>query len=147
MQREITPLQRKFLIISNLFIGLSGIICGSLFMIAPDGRLMGAADGGLLEMVQNFPLADIFFQNFFWIGLVMLFTLGIPSTVAAIALLRNMTNQYLLVFVAARLLILFCIVEVIFMPNFLVPFFMILGIVQVIIVVRIINRNRIRLKK
>ena len=142
---EVSKPARLFLLITLLFNGLSGLICGALFMIAPDGSLMGAGDGGLLAIVQNFPLSDLFFRDLFWTGLALFLIVGVPSTIAAIALLRKADPQYMFAFVAARLLVVFCFIEILFMPNLLVIFFLLIGIIQTVIAIRVVRQNKIQI--
>jgi len=138
--------RRPFLIATNAFNGAAGIVCGLLFILAPDGRLMGAGDGRLLEMVQNFPFPHVFFQDFRWIGIAMLLALGIPGTAATVALLRRIEPQYLIAYTSSRLLFLFCLVEVIFLPNPLVIVFMIIAVVQTVCIMHIVKEEKARKK-
>jgi len=138
---------RPFLIATNAFNSIAGFVCGLLFLIAPDGRLMGAGDGGLLAMMQNFPFADTFFRDFRWTGIAMLLMLAIPGTAATVALIRRIEPQYLVAYAASRLLFLFCLIELLFLPNPLVIVFMIIAIIQTIIIMRIVKANKTRAKE
>jgi len=143
----INKFARVFLLITNFFNGIAGIVCGLLFIMGPDGRYMGVGDGGLIQMMQNFPLAYIFFRNFTWTGIAMLLVLGIPSTIAALSLLRQTATQYKWAFISSRLLMLWCFIEAIFLPNYLVIFFMLIGVIQLVLVVRAMNSGKLFRKK
>ncbi len=95
--------------------GLSGLVCGVLFIAAPDGRLLQA--GALLPIIRTLPLADVFFRNFTWIGIAMILVLGIPNTVAAVMLIRRSAKQYAATLVAGLLLVLWTGFELVFMFN------------------------------
>jgi hypothetical protein len=106
---------RAFLIVVSILNGLAGLICGVLLIVKPDGRLMQM--GALLPVVETLPLANVFFRDFFWIGLAMLLALGIPNFIAAVMLLRRSEKQYVATLVAGVLLVLWCSFELIYMFN------------------------------
>lgn len=93
----------------------AGLICGVLLILRPDGRLLQM--GALLPVVKGMPLANIFFRDFFWIGLAMLIALGVPNLIAVVMLLRRTENQYLATLGAGVLLLLWCGYESIYMFN------------------------------
>ncbi len=106
---------REFLIVMSILNAVAGLVCGVLFLISPDGSLMGFEP--LLAVIGKLPLADVFFQDLTWIGIAMLLVLGIPNLVASVALLRRHEKQYVVTMVAAILLMLWCSFELIFMFN------------------------------
>lgn len=108
-------LARGYLIVVSVLNGLSGLVCGVLFLIRPDGSLLQA--GALLPVIRTLPLSSLFFQDFIWIGVAMLLALGVPNTVAAVMLIRRAASQYLVTLVAGILLILWTGFELIFMSN------------------------------
>jgi hypothetical protein len=103
---------------------------------------MGVGDGGLLEMLQRFPFSATLFRDFRLVGVAMILMLGIPGIAAAIALIRKIEPQYLVAYAASRLLFLFCLIEVLFMPNPLVIVFMIIAIVQTVLIMRIVKKYK-----
>lgn len=122
-------LARGFLIGVSALNGLSGLVCGALFILGPDGRLMQA--GALLPIVQKLPLAHVFFRDFTWIGIAMLLVLGIPNILAAVMLLRSSALQYAITLVAGILLVLWTGFELIFMLNALAVGYFIVGVLAV----------------
>lgn len=121
---------RGLLIVVSILNGLAGIVCGVLFIAAPDGRLMQA--GALLPVVQRLPLASVFFRDFVWIGVAMLLVLGIPNTIAAVMLLSKSERQYRVTLAAGVLLILWCGFELIFMPNALAVVYFVVGLISIL---------------
>jgi len=108
-------LSRIFLILISVLNGIAGLVTGVLFLISPDGSLMGFEP--LIAVVGALPLADIFFRDLTWIGIAMLLVLGIPNTVATAMLLRRSGGQYGMTLAAGVLLILWTGFELIFMFN------------------------------
>lgn len=120
---------RGFLIVVSVLNGLSGIVCGVLFIAAPDGHLLQA--GVLLPVVRTLPLADFFFRDFTWIGVAMLLVLGIPNLLAAVMLLRRSDRQYVATLIAAILLLLWCGFELVYMFNVPALGYFVVGLVSV----------------
>lgn len=106
---------RGFLLVVSILNGAAGLICGVLFIVSPDGSLMGFQP--LIQVVGTLPLADVFFRDLWWIGVAMLLVLGIPNTVAAASLIRKSPGQYRITMLAAVLLMLWCGFELVFMFN------------------------------
>lgn len=121
---------RVFLIVVSILNGAAALVCGVLFIAGPDGRLMQA--GALLPVIQGLPLASVFFQDFLWIGVAMLFALGAPNSVAAVMLLRRSEGQYLATLVAGVLLVLWCGFQLIFMLNVLAVAYFVIGVISVL---------------
>ncbi|MDP2233097.1 MAG: hypothetical protein Q8K89_05645 [Actinomycetota bacterium] len=130
---------RSFLIVVSILNGLAGLVCGVLFIAGPDGSLMQA--GALLPVVQELPLANIFFQDFVWIGIAMLLALGIPNSVVAVMLLRKSKRQYLATLIAGVLLILWCGFELIFMINGLAVGYFVVGVISVLCSIWLLRQN------
>ena len=121
---------RGFLIVVSVLNGLAGLICGVLLVVEPDGSLLQM--GVLLPTIKEFPLADVFFQDFLWIGIVMLLVLGIPNLTAAVMLIRHSERQYQATLVAGVLLLLWCGFELIFLFNIAVVGYFVVGVVSVL---------------
>jgi hypothetical protein len=124
-------LARGVLIVVSVLNGVGGLICGVLFIAAPDGHLLQA--GALIPVIQGLPLANVFFRDFFWIGVTMLLVLGIPNSVASVMLLRKSENEYLATLAAGTLLVLWCGFELIFMFNVLAVGYFIIGLTSILI--------------
>jgi len=131
---------RGFLIIVSVLNGLSGLVCGVLFIAGPDGRFIQA--GALLPVIHTLPLADVFFQDFLWIGVAMLLVLGIPNLVAALMLLRRSERQYVATLVAGVLLILWCGFELVFMFNVPAVGYFMVGVISVLCSILLLRAAR-----
>ncbi len=121
---------RGFLIVVSILNGLAGLVCGVLFIAGPDGSLMQA--GALLPVIQELPMASVFFQDFIWIGVAMLLALGVPNSVVAVMLLRKSEKQYLATLAAGALLILWCGFELVFMINGLAVGYFVVGLISIL---------------
>jgi hypothetical protein len=129
---------RTSLVVVSILNGAAGLVCGMLFVAAPDGRLMQA--GALLPIVQGLPLANIFFQDFLWIGVAMLLVLGVPNSAAAVMLFCKSRYQYTATMFAGTLLVLWCGFELIFMINALAVGYFIIGLVSIVFSVLLLWR-------
>jgi hypothetical protein len=121
---------RGFLIAVSIINGAAGLICGVLFIAAPDGRFLQAA--ALLPVIGTLPLATVLFRDFFWIGVAMLLALGLPNLVAAVMLLRRSDGQYLASLTAGVLLVLWCGFEMVFMFNVAAVGYLIVGALSIL---------------
>ena len=133
------PRTRAYLLVISVLNGLSGLVCGALFLLAPDGSLMQA--GALLPVIQQLPLADVFFRDFTWVGIAMLLVLGIPNTVAAVMLVRRHERQYVITLAAGILLVLWTGFELIFMYNALALGYSVVGALSVFFSVRLLKES------
>ena len=121
---------RGFLMVVSVLNGVLGLGSAVLPLVAPDGRLMGM--DVLLPVIGEFPLASVFFRDFWWIGLVMLLALALPNLVAAIMLFRRYRWQYRATLVAGALLILWCGFEIVYMFNIAALGFLVVGVLSVL---------------
>ena len=121
---------RGFLMVVSVLNGVLGLVCAALLLLAPDGGLLGM--GVLLPVIREFPLAGVFFRDFFWIGLVMLVALGLPNLVAVVMLVRRSDKQYLATLIAGILLLLWCGFELIYMFNVAAVGFFAVGVLSVL---------------
>jgi hypothetical protein len=120
-----------WLIAVSVLNGLAGLVCGVLLIARPDGSLLMAS--ALLPVVAKFPLANVFFRDMFWIGVAMIVALGIPNTVAAIALVRRDARQYRYALAAAILLMCWTSIEFIFMFNAAAVGYFVVGLVSALV--------------
>lgn len=121
---------RGFLMIVSVMNGVAGLICGALLIVRPDGSLLQA--GALTPIIQELPLASVFFQDFFWIGVAMLLVLGIPNAVAIVMLIRRSQKQYPLTLVAGLLLVTWTGFELIFMYNVPALAYFLVGVLSIL---------------
>lgn len=118
---------RGVLIVVSVLNAVAGMVCGVLFIVSPDGSLMGFEP--LIDVVRTLPLADVFFQDLLWIGIAMLLALGLPNLVASVMLLRRSPGQYRVTLLAAVLLVLWCGFELLFMFNVAAVVYLMIGLV------------------
>lgn len=123
-------LARGFLIAVSVLNGISGLICGLLFVVRPDGSAIQA--GALLPVIRQLPLSGIFFRDFFWIGIAMLLALGVPNTAAAAMLIRRSKTQYNVTLWAGALLLAWTGFELIFMFNVPAVGYFVVGTLSVV---------------
>lgn len=121
---------RVYLLVVSLLNGVAGLVCGALFIVSPDGALMGW--GPLLPIVQELPLSEVFFQDFVWIGVAMLLVLGFPNTVAAVMLFRRAGRQYVMTCAAGVLLLAWTGFELLFMYNAAAAGFFVAGVLAIL---------------
>lgn len=128
---------RRFLIVVAMLNGIAGLVCGILFVISPDGSLMGFEP--LLGVVGTLPLADVFFRDLRWIGIAMLLALAIPNLAAFVMLLRRSAKQYAATSAAALLLILWTGFELLFMFNIAAAVYFVVGVVSLVVSARLLS--------
>lgn len=128
---------RRFLIVVAMLNGVAGLVCGILFVISPDGSLMGFEP--LLGVVGTLPLADVFFRDLRWIGIAMLLALAIPNLAAFVMLLRRSAKQYAATSAAALLLILWTGFELLFMFNIAAAVYFVVGVVSLVVSARLLS--------
>lgn len=87
--------------------------------------------GALLPLLQQLPLADVFFQNFIWSGIVLLLVNGVTNTVAFILLAKKHQLGALAGLASGIILMLWILVEyLIFGFNFLSNIYLAFGFLQ-----------------
>jgi len=113
------------------------LVCGVLFIGWTDGSLMSA--GEMLDYIATFPFAQIFFQDFRWIGIAMLLVLCLPNATAVYALLRQLPGRFLVVIVANTLMMLWCSFQFVYLFNWLVVGYFTLGALMVATALRLLR--------
>ncbi len=122
---------RIVLLVISLLNGIAGLICGILMIVKPDGSLM--AMQSVIPVLRQTPvLGALFFRDLLWVGIVMLLALGIPSSLAAVKTLRKHRWMYRSQLFAGICLLLWCITELLILPNPAVIGYLVVGIVQVV---------------
>ena len=120
---------RVYLMVVSVLNGFAGLVCGAMLIAQPDGHLLQM--GALLPVVARMPLADIFFRDFFWLGVAMLVALGIPNALAAVMLFRRHVRQYSATLVCGALLVLWCSFEAVYMINAAAVGYFVVGAVSI----------------
>jgi hypothetical protein len=96
--------------------------------LAPDGSIMGMQS--LIPVMQTWPFADIFFQDLFWSGIALMLVVGASNLVTTVLLLQKRSFQYGAGALCGILLIAWTIWELIFMPNGVSAFYLLVAIIQ-----------------
>lgn len=114
--------------------GLCALVFGALMMFTPlDSSLAGALGlDDMFALMGNFPLQEVFFRDFFWSGLALALVNGVANTVAVVlaATHRSLALVRTWQLVAGICLIVWCLVELVFLPNPPAVFYLLLGVVQ-----------------
>lgn len=93
----------------------------------------------LLPAMTNFPFQQ-FFQSLFFQGLALFLCNGITNTIAAILFLKKNDNLALKFALAAGIpLIAWDAYELLFLPNLVAVFYLLVGLVQVIMCIHLLN--------
>ncbi len=123
---------RGYSIFINWFNGICAVAFGGLMMGA-DFFFPGNTDSLMpLWMFDRFPLHDIFFTSLFWPGLALFLVNGVPNLIAAACLVRHRRLMWARWSTAAgALLIVWTLVEMMFIPNAASVLYLCLGIGQV----------------
>lgn len=114
--------------------GLCALVFGALMMFTPLdsslARMLGLDD--MFALMGNFPLQEVFFRDFFWSGLALALVNGVANAVAVVLAVlhrpRRMVRAWQLA--AGICLIVWCVVELVFLPNPPAVFYLVLGVVQ-----------------
>ncbi len=110
------------------FNGILAPIFGILMILSPQGELLQMQE--LLVTMQTWPGASIFFQDLVWPGIALLCVNGV-SNLVCLALWLSRKRAYTGIgIICGLLLIAWCTWEMIFIPNGVTVFYMLLGIVQ-----------------
>ncbi|MCL1847641.1 MAG: hypothetical protein FWF91_06740 [Coriobacteriia bacterium] len=127
--RKPNRLLRRILLIELLFVGIGALGGGGAALISPDGSLMQAQT--LIPALQDLPLVGPLIDSLLLPASALLLFVFVPQTLAAIFLLRKRPRQYTAGIVAGILLMLFTLVELIFLFNVLSIIYFALGASEV----------------
>lgn len=124
----VETIARRVLLAIAWFNGIAAPICGILMIISPQGEIMQMQS--LLPEMQTWPGANIFFQDLFWPGVALLCVNGIPNLVCLVLWFQKRASYTNIGIISGVLLILWCTWEMIFIPNAVTVFYLIVGVVQ-----------------
>jgi len=120
---------RKWQLFWSAFIGLGAYWGATMMFIDPTGKQWGMES--LLPLLQKLPLANLFFQNFIWSGIVLLIVNGLTNTVAFILLIKKHPYAAIASIACGVILMLWILVEyLIFGFNFLSNIYLAFGLLQ-----------------
>lgn len=123
---------RGFTLFMNWFDGVCAVVCGGWMalgaLVALPVSWNDCMDIGFLS---GMPLADVLFTTWFWPGLALLLINGLPNVIALVLRFRgNRAGSYAWSIVAGALLICWTAFEMLFIPNALSVFYLVLGVAQ-----------------
>ncbi len=125
---------RGFALFMNWFDGICAPVCG-LWMMASALFVLPISwnDWMPASILDPLPIPDFMKQDLFWAGLALLIVNGVPNMVALVFRFRgNLATSYSWGIFAGILLILWTTFELIFIPNGLSVFYLVLGILQLL---------------
>lgn len=123
---------RGYALFINWFNGICAVVCGGVMMLSGAGALPSEMDGFMpLSIYDNFPLHDVFFTSHFWPGLALLLVNGVANIIALVVRFRGSRQaSYTWGMVAGALLIVWTAIEMIFIPNEISVFYLVVGVLQ-----------------
>ena len=120
---------RSFSIFWSLFIGI-GAFWGSMMMFT-DPLKMWWEENLLLTYLQVLPFSDVFFQNFIFPGIALLFVNGITNIISFILIYKNHRYAALSAMCCGIILMLWITVQFVIFPlNFMSTLYFIFGLLQ-----------------
>lgn len=120
--------KEKAVFLICLINGVCAVFFGGVMMLFPQNTPFGL--DVLLTEMTTFPFNDIFFQNLFWSGLALLLCNGMCNLIASALFLTRHAYALRWASVAAVLLMIWCIAELVFLPNPAAVFYWFIGLVQ-----------------
>lgn len=121
---------RRILLGLAVFVAAGALFGGGIAVVDPHGAFMGAPL--LVPMLQQIPLIGPLIDSLLIPGSALLLFVFIPQTVAMALLLRRQGGQYRAGIICGALLVIFTLVEIIVMPNFLSPVYLAFGLVEIV---------------
>ena len=123
---------RGFALFMNGFDGICAPVCGAWMMTSALFVLpLSWNDWMPASILDPLPIPDFMKQDLFWAGLALLLVNGVPNVIALVFRFRGkLATSYRWGIVAGTLLILWTTFELIFIPNGLSAFYLLLGVLQ-----------------
>ena len=123
---------RGFSLFMNWFNGICAPVCGGWMMLSALMPLpLSWNDWMPLSIYDPFPFHDVFFTSHFWPGLALFLVNGVSNIVALIMRGRgDMHGWVTWCTIAGTLLVIWTGIEMIFIPNGISIFYLVLGVLQ-----------------
>lgn len=120
---------RRIQIFWSVFIGLGAYVGAAMMFVTPTGEMFGIEP--LLPLLGKLPLSTMFFVDFIWPGIALLFVNGFTNTAAFILLMKQSKYGSFAGIVCGIVLMLWTAVQfVIFTFNFMSTTFFVFGALQ-----------------
>lgn len=131
-QTGATNLARGFALFMNWFDGVCAVLFGGFMALSAVVALPVSWDDLMpIELLGSFPFHDIFFTSFLWPGIALMLVNGLPNIIALVQRFRrNRRASYQWGIAAGALLIVWTVIEMIYVPNGISIFYMVLGVLQ-----------------
>ena len=125
-------LSRAFALIMNWFDGICAPVCGVWMMASALFTLpLSWNDWMPASILDPLPIPDFMKQDLLWAGFALLLVNGVPNVIALVFRFRGkLEASYRWGIVAGTLLILWTMFELVFIPNGLSAFYLLLGVLQ-----------------
>lgn len=126
-------LSRGFTLFMNWFNGILAVLCGAVMMLS-EYIFNGNPDVFMpISIFDTFPFHDIFFTSLFWPGLALALVNGLPNVIALVLRFRgNRRASYTWGITAGIMLLIWTLVEMVYIPNPVTVFYLVLGVLQLI---------------
>ena len=137
---------RGFSLFMNWFNGICAPLCGGWMMLSALVDLpLSWNDWMPLSIYDPFPFHDVFFTSHFWPGLALLLVNGVSNIVALVMRGRGDTDAWITwCTVAGALLVVWTVIELVFIPNGISLFYFVLGVLQLAAALRLRSQRRTR---
>lgn len=127
-------LSRAFALFMNWFDGICASVCGVWMMASAFFTLpLSWNDWMPASILDPLPIPDFMKQDLFWAGLALLLVNGVPNVIALVFRFRGkLAVSYRWGITAGILLIFWTMFELVFIPNGLSAFYLLLGVLQLV---------------
>lgn len=127
-------LARGFSLFMNWFDGLCATVCGAWMALSAVIALpLSWSDWMPVELLEPLPLPDFMITSLLWPGIALMLVNGLPNIIALVLRFKgNRAGSYVWGVVAGVLLICWTVFELIYIPNGLSVFYLLLGVLQTI---------------
>ncbi|WP_206214058.1 hypothetical protein [Adlercreutzia sp. ZJ154] len=125
---------RGFALFMNWFDGVCAFLCGLWMMASALFTLpLSWNDWMPISLLDPLPLPDFMKSDFLWPGLALMLVNGVPNIIALVLRFRgNREASYAWGCIAGALLIVWTVFEMVFIPNGLSVFYLVLGVMQLV---------------
>ncbi|MDR3847366.1 MULTISPECIES: hypothetical protein [Eggerthella] len=119
-----------------VFNGVCAVVCGGFMMTGAAGILPPAFDelfgffDLMVPLIQRMPLPAYMTADLFWPGLALALVNGVANLVAAVLFARSDGRARSWALLGGALLIVWCVFELVYLPNPVSVIYLVIGLVQ-----------------
>lgn len=127
---------RRIVQVICVFNGVCAVACGGFMMAGAAGILPPALGeafaffNAMVPAIQQMPLPAFMTVDLFWPGLALLLVNGVANLVATVLFARHDRRARPWAFLAGALLIVWCVFELVYLPNPISMIYLVIGFVQ-----------------